>query len=369
MWQRIIALMFKELLTLLKDPKSRFVVIGPPIIQVLIFGYAATFDLNHIPYAILNQDHGAASRALVARFDGSPSFERVATLTRPAQLASLVERRDALLVVHLPQDFSSRLERGESAPVQIIIDGRNSNTAMIARNYASQIVDGFSRQWASDHGLPAAPAVLEVRAWFNPNLESRWFFLPGIVGLITFIVTMAVTSMSVAREREVGTFDQLLVTPLRPWEVIAGKALPGLLIGLFEATLILLIAVLWFHIPLRGSLLTLYSGIFLFLLSAIGAGLFLSALAVTLQQALLGTFLFIMPAVILSGFATPIANMPAAVQYLTFLDPLRYFMVVIRGVFLEATPFHLLIGQFVPMLLLGLGTMAIAGWLFRHRMY
>jgi ABC-2 type transport system permease protein len=207
-----------------------------------------------------------------------------------------------------------------------------------------------------------------MRAWFNPNLQSRWFIVPGIVGLLSLVVVIVVTALSVAREREQGTFDQLLVTPLRPVEILLGKGLPGFIIGLVEATVIILVVVFWFEIPLRGSLGALYTGIMLFLLSAIGVGLMISSFAVTQQQGLLGGFLFLVPAVILSGFATPIANMPHMVQAITLFNPLRYFMVVLRGVFLEGTPLHLLINQFWPMAVIGLATLSLAGWLFRHRM-
>jgi ABC-2 type transport system permease protein len=219
------------------------------------------------------------------------------------------------------------------------------------------------------HTAPDRRRRTETRAWFNPNLESRWFFLPGIVGMLTLLVTVLVTSLSVAREREQGTFDQLLVTPMRPVEILVGKALPGFIIGVAEATLIMAVTVFWFEVPLVGSLLTLYTGVLLFLLSAVGVGLMISSLAVTQQQGLLGAFFFLVPAIILSGFATPIANMPPLVQNLTLLNPMRYFLVVLRGVFLEGTPFALLIPQFWPMAAIGVAALAIAGWLFRHRMY
>jgi ABC-2 type transport system permease protein len=208
-----------------------------------------------------------------------------------------------------------------------------------------------------------------MRAWFNPTLSSRWFIVPGIVGLLTLVVTLVVTALSVAREREAGTFDQLLVTPLRPVEILIGKSLPGLLIGLIQGSLIILVAMFWFDIPLRGSLGALYLGLGLFLLSAIGVGLMISSLAITQQQGLLGAFLFLVPAVILSGFATPIENMPHAVQLLTYLDPLRYFMIVLRGVFLEGSSYALLVHQYWPMAVIGLASLTLAGWLFRHRMY
>ena len=198
---------------------------------------------------------------------------------------------------------------------------------------------------------------------------SRWFIVPGIVGLLTLVVTMLVTALSVAREREEGTFDQLLVTPYRPWQVLVGKAVPGILIGLGEATGIVLMAVFWFGVPLLGSLMTLYAGVFLFLLSSIGVGLMISSLAVTQQQGLLGAFLFLVPAIVLSGFATPIANMHPIVQEITRLNPMRYFLVILRGVFLEGTPFHLLADQFLPLALIGIVCLSAATWLFRRRMY
>ncbi|PIW47042.1 MAG: antibiotic ABC transporter permease [Zetaproteobacteria bacterium CG12_big_fil_rev_8_21_14_0_65_54_13] len=367
-WQRIVALVGKEFLALLKDKKSRFVLIGPPIIQLLVFGYAATFDLNHVPYALYNEDGGAISRQLAARFAGAPAFDLIATIRRDTDIRPLIDDRQARLIVHISPQFSRDLALGKPAPVQLIVDGRNSNSALIVLNYASSIVQQFNAERMQLSGI-GPPVHLEVRAWFNPNLQSRWFLIPGIAGLITLIVTMLVTALSVAREREQGTFDQLLVTPLRPIEILLGKALPGFIIGLFEATVIIALAVFWFHIPLLGSLLTLYTGLALFLLSAIGVGLMISSLAVTQQQGFLGAFLFMVPAVILSGFATPIENMPEAVQYITLLDPLRYFVIILRDVFLEGTPFYLLIPQFWPLALIGIISLSIAGWLFRHRMY
>lgn len=369
MWQHIIALIKKELLAVLKDKKSRFVVVGPPIIQLLVFGYAATYDLNDIPFAVYNEDHGAASRELVARFQGSPNFQEVERITRGGEISSLIDAKRTLLVLHVGPHFSRDLSRGEPGKVQVIVDGRNSNTALIALNYVRSIVIDFNEKWLADHSGVPPPAQLRIRNWFNPNLESQWFIVPGIIGLLTLVVTMLVTALSVAREREQGTFDQLLVTPLRPIEILIGKAVPGFVIGMVEATLIIAMAVFWFHIPLVGSLATLYTGIALFLLSATGVGLMISSLSVTQQQGLLGAFLFLVPAIILSGFATPIANMPEMVQHITLINPLRYFMVVLRGVFLEGASFDLLIPQFWPMALIGVASLAMAGWLFRHRMY
>ena len=369
MLRHVLALMIKEFLALLKDPKSRLVIIGPPIAQMLVFGYAATFDLVNVPFATYDEDGSSASRALVADFRGSSNFREVEQITHQSQIARLIDTRQALLVVHVGQKFERDLLGRRPASVQLIIDGRDSNTALLAMNYANTIINDFNDRWTRQHGNQGPPARLVFRSWFNPNLESRWFIVPGIVGLLTLVVTLLVTSLSVAREREQGTFDQLLVTPYRPVEILIGKALPGLLIGLVEATLVMLVAVLWFQVPLVGSFMTLYIGLALFLLSAVGMGLMISSLSVTMQQGLLGAFLFLVPAVILSGFTTPIANMPESVQYITLINPMRYFMVILRGVFLEGASFTSLIPQFWPMAVIGAVSLATAAWFFRHRMH
>jgi ABC-2 type transport system permease protein len=369
MLQRILALIIKEFLALLRDPKSRVVTFVPPLIQLVVFGYAASFDLNQVPFAIYNQDHGKAAREVVAAFTGSPTMQLVTVVDNDNEIQPLIDRRDVIMVLRLGPRFSEKMLTGGTGELQILLDGRNSNTAQVALNYSSEIVAAFNQRWSLEHGLQTPPAQLVMRAWYNPNLESRWFFIPGVVGILTLVVTMVVTALSVAREREHGTFDQLLVTPLRPLEILIGKSAPAFLIGAIEATLVILIGHYWFSVPLIGDLLALYSGIVLFVLAAIGIGLMISSLAQTLQQAVLGAFMFMVPAVILSGFATPIANMPWVVQLLTYGDPLRYFLIILRGVFLEGTPLHLLVGQLWPMALIALITLSSASWLFRHRIH
>ena len=367
--RQILALAVKEFLTLLQDKRSRFVVIGPPVIQLLVFGYAASFDVSRVALAVHDADGSAAARELVARFEGSEAFERVVTLTSQNEIPAVINRRQAMAALSVAPDFGPRLARGEPGDVQLIVDGRNSNTALIAVGYARAIVAAFNEQWAASHGLAAPPARLVVQARYNENLLSRWFVVPGIVALLTLVVTLVVTALSVAREREAGTFDQLLVTPLRPAQVLLGKALPGLVIGTLEATFGILVVVFWFEVPLYGDLLALYIGIWLFLLSAIGIGLTISALSATQQQALVGAFLFLVPAVILSGFATPIENMPHVVQSLTWLNPMRYILVIVRGVFLQGAGAGDLAGEYWPMAVIAVSTLVVAGWFFRHRLY
>lgn len=368
MWTHLKALIVKELLAVLKDKKSRLVLIAPPLIQLFVFGYAATFDMNHVQYAVFNEDHGAASRELLAHFEGSGTFECVAYLAGDAQIEPVIDNKKALLVIRFPSDFSRNMERGRPAEVQMNVDGRNSNSAILVLNYVQSIVSSFNTAWIKEHGGSPPPARLEVRSWYNPNLVSRWFIVPGIVGLLTLLVTLLITALSVAREREAGTFDQLLVTPLRPSEILLGKALPAVILGLLESTAIILIIVFWFKIPLLGSLFALYLGLLLFLLSSIGVGLMISSLAVTQQQGLLGAFLFMVPAIILSGFSTPIANMPDALQLLTCINPLRYFLVIARSVFLEGATANLLWSQYWPMAVIGCICLCTASFLFRRRM-
>jgi ABC-2 type transport system permease protein len=353
----------------MRDKRSRVVIIVPPIMQLLVFGFAATYDLNNVPVAILNEDSGLQSRELISRFNGSPNFDVRHYLDNEKQIESIIDGKQALLVLHFSQDFSTHLQRGDPAPLQIILDGRNSNTAMIAMNYLREIVLDYNATWLVSQGRPGPRVTLNSRAWYNENLQSRWFIIPGIVALLTVVVALLVTALSVAREREAGTFDQLLVTPFTPLEILLGKGIPGVIIGVIEASAAVILMVLLFEIPFRGSIGAFYLGTFLFVLAAVGVGLMISSLSITQQQAVLGAFLFLVPAVILSGFATPIANMPEAIQWLTYINPLRYYLLVVRGVMLEGADFALLFNQFWPMAIIAVISLGVAGWLFRHRMY
>ncbi len=365
---RIAALTRKELLAVLKDKRSRLSLLIPPVVQALIFGYAATYDLNHVTYAALDQDHSAASRQLLAGLDGSGVFERVADLQRASDIKSLINARRALLVVQIDQQFERHLLSGQSADVQIIADGRNSTTAGTALNYVASIVEQFNSSWGRDHGVAPPPLQVVARAWYNPNLETRWFMIPGMIGTLTLIQTMMLTAMSVAREREQGTFDQLLVTPFRPFEIMAGKAMPSLVVGAIQAGGVLLVAQLWFRIPFAGAYVTLYTGLLMFLLAAVGIGLLVSAVAATMQQALLYSMLMIMPFSLLSGLTTPISSMPRAVQYLTAINPLRYAIDITRRVYLEGVGLDLLIPDLWPLALIAALTLTAASWMFSHRM-
>lgn len=364
--RRILALTRKELLAILKDPRSRITLFVPPIMQCLIFGYAATLDLNNVPYAIHDQSRSAASQELLGRLDGSGVFRRIGELDSPAAMANAIDTGQALLVVQIPQDFERRLDAGEPAQLQVLADGRNSNTAGVALGYIDAIVDGFNADWASAHGQPAAPVQPTLRAWYNANLETRWNMIPALIGTLTLIQTMMLTALSVAREREQGTFDQLQVTPLRPTEIIVGKTIPSMLIGVVQATNVLLVAQLWFHIPFQGSYLVLYAGLLLFLLAAVGLGLFISSVSATMQQAMLYTFVVMMPFILLSGLVTPISSMPRVLQYFTLVNPLRYAIDIAHRVYLEGAGLALLAPDLWTLIAISFVTLVGASWMFRR---
>lgn len=365
---RVASLVRKEVLALLRDPRSRVILFVPPLLQSLLFGYAATFDLNHAPYAVYDEDRSAASADLLARMDGSGVFERVATIRRSSDIARLIDDRDALLVLRIGPDFERKISAGQQADIQLIADGRNSNTAGTAVSYVSAIVSGFNADWRAAHDMPDPPVRTSVRAWYNGNLETSWNMIPGMIGTITMLQVLLLTALSVAREREDGTFDQLLVTPIRPSEIMLGKALPSTVIGLIQATIILLVAQLWFRIPFAGSFVTLYAGLIPFVIASVGIGLFISSLVASMQQAMLFSFILLMPFILLSGLATPIANMPDLFQWITLIDPLRYALDITRRVYLEGAGLGQLMGDIWPMLLIGAVTLPIAAWMFRNRL-
>jgi ABC-2 type transport system permease protein len=340
----------------------------PPILQCLIYGYVATYDLNDVPYAVFDQDRSAASQKLLARLDGSGVFHRVANLSRAADIRTTINERRAVLVIQIDQDFERRLLSGRQADVQVIADGRNSNTAGTAMGYVNTIVESFNAGWRQERGQRGAPIRMTTRAWYNPTLETRWHMIPALIGTLTFIQTLMLTGLSVAREREQGTFDQLLVTPFRPVEIMAGKAIPAILVGIVQATLVLLVAQLWFRIPFVGSFVTLYAGLSVFLLAAVGIGLLLSSVAATMQQAMLFAFLIIMPFSLLSGLTTPVSSMPEVLQYVTLVNPLRYAIDIAHRVYLEGAGLSLLIPELWPLAVIALVTLSGASWMFRHRL-
>jgi ABC-2 type transport system permease protein len=368
MWTRLKALIVKELLVVLRDPRGRVIIIVPPLIQLIVFSFAATLEVKNVDLAVLDRDDGRAGHELVQRIEGSPTFRRIVRVADATALRDAVDRQRVIAGVHIGATFSRDVAAGRPPDLQIILDGRRSNAAQIVSGYLGQIVERFAAESARPGGPPARRAVVEARNWFNPNLEYSWFTVPGLIAIIALLVGLVVTALSVARERELGTFDQLMVSPLRTHEILLGKLAPPMMIGLVHITLYVAVAALLFKVPLRGSLVLLYAGGVLYLGAVVGLGLFISSLSATQQQAILGAFLFIAPAVLLSGFATPIDNMPGWLQPITLINPLRYFLVITRGVFLKALPFSEVMRNAIPLLLIAVVTLSSAAWLFRRRM-
>lgn len=370
MWNRLKALILKELLAVLRDPRARLILIGPPLIQLFVFSYAVTLEVKNVDIAVLNRDQGQWSQTLIDRIAGSPSFSRVRLITDPAALRQAIDRQHVIAAVEIGPDFSRDLTAGRPANLQIILDGRRSNASQIVAGYLNRIVTGLAAEAAPEAAAASGPAAATIlaRNWFNPNLDYIWYTVPNLIAVIALLIGLTVTALSVARERELGTFDQLMVSPLRTHEVLIGKLIPPLLIGLVHVTLYVLVALFFFDVPLRGSLLVLYGSAVFYLGAVVGLGLFISSLSATQQQAILGAFLVMVPAVLLSGFATPIDNMPGWLQAVTLADPLRYFLVIIKGVFLRGLEPGEVMANTLPLAIIALVTLSAAAWLFRRRM-
>ena len=363
MWARILSLIVKELLALLRDPRGRMVLIAPPLIQLFIFTFAATLEVRNVDIAIVNLDQGRWGRELVARIDAAPTFDEVIVLRNVGEIRSVIDRRRVLAAIHIPQDFSRNIEAGRPAQAQIVLDGRRANAAQILFGYVNRIAAGMGAE------ARPQPVLAEgiVRHWFNPNLVYRWFMVPALVAIITMLTAIVVTTLSVARERELGTFDQLLVSPLTRFEIMAGKVTPGFLIGAAQGTLFIGLAVFVFGIPLTGSLPLLYLAMVFFLAAVLGVGLFISSISATQQQAIIGAFAFIAPAIMLSGFGAPIENMPDWLQAFTTINPLRHFLVIVHGVFLKDMPMLEILRNTAPLVLIAGATLPAAAWMFRVR--
>jgi len=367
-WTRLIALIVKEALVILRDPRSRIILIVPPIVQLVLFAFAATLDVKNVDLVVQNRDEGASGIELVRRIEGSPTFRSVLAVHDPASLRRAINEERAIASVDIGPSFSRDLVAGRPASIQIVLDGRRSNAAQIVNGYLGAILGDYIAEQNERFHRPSATPRVVARNWFNPNLTFTWFTVPGLIAIIAQLVGILVTALSVARERELGTFDQLMVAPFRSYEIVLGKLLPPVLIGFVHITLYVVATLLIFHVPLRGSLFLLYGSALVFLAAIAGVGLFISALCSTQQQAILGAFVFIAPATLLSGFATPIENMPTWLQPLTLINPLRYFLVVTRGVFLKAMPPAEVGRQTLPLVCIAVVTLASAGWLFRRRM-
>jgi len=384
MWNRIFAIIRKEFLQTLKDPRTRALLIGPPLLQLILFGYAVNLDVENARIAWMDMDRTQESRELMDSFRGSPYFRVMAFPGNDRELRALMDHGDVDAAVRILPGYARDVARGSGASVQILVDGTNSNTASIVASYATQIVTmQASRKLTAQQSArlvgPSAktggpvPSVMPIltaqsRVWFNPDLRSRVYFVPGVIVNIIALVTIMLTSMSIVREKEIGTMEQTMVTPVRPLELIVGKLLPFAIVGIFEVLLVVVAARLIFSVPIRGNLLLLFGSSVLFLLTTLGVGLFISTISQTQQQAMMSSFFFFMPALLLSDFSFPIRNMPVLVQYLTYLNPLRYFMKIVRNLFLKGVGVESLWPQIAALFLFGTAILVLSALRFHKNL-
>jgi ABC-2 type transport system permease protein len=377
MRRRIREIVRKEFLQALREPRMRVLLIVPPLVQLVVFGFAVNLDVENARIAWMDQDATPRSRELRAGFEGSPNFRIVATPTGEDDVRELLDRSAVQAVVRVLPGFARDIDRDATAEVQILVDGANSNTASIVSNYATKVVSAFAARVAAARApriaassmVPRAPVLrVQARVWFNPDLRSRNYYVPGVIVNIITIVTLMLTSMAIVREKEIGTMEQLMVTPIQPLELMIGKTVPFAIVGIVQLFFITSVALLVFHIPLRGNLLLLVVCAILFLMATLGVGLFISTVSHTQQQAMMASFFFFMPAFMLSGFAFPIRNMPLLVQGISYLNPLRYFMEIVRGLFLKGTGANVLWPQMAALLAFGVAILGFSALRFHKRL-
>lgn len=368
-FERVRNMIKKEFIQVFRNPKMKAIVLVMPLVQSMVFGYAVTTDVKQVATAVYDQAKTPESRDLVDRFIHSGYFSVKAVVKSEREMDELIDYGKVAAVIHIPPGFSGNVGSGTTAAVQIIVDGTDSNTASVVLNYASNIIRNDAiellRKQTGVSGRESGQVNLQSRAWFNENLTSRNFYVPGVIAIIVMLVTLLLTSMSVVREKEVGTMEQIVVTPVTSAEFILGKTMPSIILGFVNMIFITLISVFWFDIPVRGSMATLFAANGFFLMTTIGIGLVISTISDTQQQAMMSTFFFYFPAVLLSGFMFPIANMPWVVQFLTYLNPLRYFLVIIRGIFLKGVGVTVLWPQILALLVLGTLVLTLAVKRFR----
>lgn len=368
MFVRILALIRKEFLAILKDPKIRISILLPPIIQLFIFAQAATLDVKNVPIGILNRDAGERAFELTQRFQGTPFFSQIVYLKGEPEIRPFLDGQKGVLVVSFDETFSRNLDQDKPSTVQLILDGRKSNTAQILLGYVSNIISQYNRDFSAKANIKQQNTQIVPRFWFNPNLLYTWYNIPSLVATLSMLSCLVVVTQSVAREKELGTFDQLLVSPLLPIDILIGKIVPGLFMGMFEGFGLLIAGTLIFGVPITGSLLLFLLGQFFFVASTSGVGLFISALCSTQQQAMLGTFLFIVPSILISGFATPVENMPGWLQFISHLMPLKYMLIITKGIILKAMPISVVLSNIWPMAIIAVCNLTGAGLFFKKRL-
>ncbi|MDH7511892.1 MAG: ABC transporter permease [Clostridiales bacterium] len=363
----------KEFIQLRRDRRMLAILFIAPVLQLILLGYAANLDIKNIPVVFCDLDGTATSRNFISRFPHSGYFILEGIVSRLADIDDAIIKGRASLAVVLPKGMGRKLAGGESARVQLIVDGAESQSAVVALHYASMIATAYSRQVLLEKAERFSPRVSwagvnpQIRVWYNPELRSRNFMIPGVLGLLLMVMTMMLTSLGIVKEKEMGTLEQLIVTPVRPKELILGKLLPFFLIGLIDIVLVVAVAVFWFKVPIKGDVFLLFGLSPLFMLTTLGLGLFISTVSKNQQQAMLSAVFFMIPMMILSGFVFPIQNMPKLIQFFTYLVPLRYYLVIIRGLFLKAVGLEVLWQEALALLVFGLAILGLSVLRFKKK--
>ena len=369
MFERIKHLVVKEFISYFREKRTIFFLVATPLIQIIIFGYVATMDVNNVSTAFYDLDRTSESRELARRLESSGYFTIKRLPESPGEIRDMLDKGEILCAVQINRGFGKDLQKGIPAEIQVIVDGTDSNTALIAMSYVNTIIGKYSMDMTdAPIGARLWRLDLRTRVWYNPDLRSRNYMVPGVIALIVMLTCLLLTSMSIVREREIGTMEQLMVTPIRPVELMLGKTIPAAIVGYFDMALVTLFGVFWFAVPINGAVVLLVLCTGAYLLSVLGIGLFISTISRTQQQAMTATFFFFQPAILLSGFATPIETMPTAFQYMTYISPLRYFLVIVRGIFLKGVGIEILWPQVVALIILGTVILAASALRFRKRL-
>jgi ABC-2 type transport system permease protein len=361
---RLYHLIIKELLAAIRDPKARLALIGPPLIQIFILSFTVTQEVKNVPFGVYNQDIGTEGYSLIRRFEHSPLVSKIVTISNRNEIEPLIDQQTVMGVLVIPQDFSKKIYSRQTAQVQILLDGRRTNASQIAAGYASKIINTFLAEFTPQR----TDIEVVTRNWFNVNLDPRKTTVPSLICVLATILGVLISSLSIARERETGTFEQLLVSPLTPFEILVGKAIPAVFLATCSAVMMIGIAIFIFDIPFRGSFLLLILSMDLFLFSVVGVGLFISSLSRTQQQAVLGVILFVPTSTMLSGFTTPVENMPQWMQQITIINPVRWYLVIVKGVFMKGMECYEVALNCIPLAVLAIVTLSAAAIMFKRRM-
>lgn len=366
MFKRILALIKKEFLSIWRDPKSRMLILIPPIMQLFIFAYAITMEIKNIDMVVLDRNNSVESRELTRRFANSKWFRKITYVRNENEVKTAIDNQDVLIALEINSDFSKNIYAEKPTTIQVIVDGRQTNSAAIASNYATQIIGTYASEIQPRVQTPSIQA--DIRSWYNPNLLYIWHTLISLTVILGMVITLLLTALSIARERELGTFDQLLVSPATSFEILVGKTVPPLIIAMCLSTFMSCMAIFFFKVPFVGSIALFFISMFVALLSIVGVGLFISSLCKTQQQAILGAFTFQMPATLLSGFVSPIEDMPKIFQLITYADPIRFYLSIQKGLFLKDMSIYDVFSNLIPLMIIAFVTLSLAGWMFKRKL-